>query len=67
MRYNAVLSERNRYLKVGSDEDMLSIYDRQLAEHGQAIYEKRKRSPNGCNPSSASTTPCCRVGANRWS
>ena len=38
MRYNAVLSERNRYLKVGSDEDMLSIYDRQLAEHGQAIY-----------------------------
>ena len=42
MRYNAVLSERNRYLKVGSDEDMLSIYDRQLAEHGQAIYEKRK-------------------------
>ncbi len=42
MRYNAVLSERNRYLKVGSDEDMLAIYDRQLAEHGQTIYERRK-------------------------
>lgn len=42
MRYNAVLSERNRYLKIGSDEDMLLIYDRQLAEHGEAIHEKRR-------------------------
>lgn len=42
MRYNAVLSERNKYLKFGSDEDMLLIYDRQLAEHGESIHQKRK-------------------------
>lgn len=42
MRYNAVLSERNKYLKMGSDEDMLLIYDRQLAEHGQTIFERRR-------------------------
>lgn len=42
MRYNAVLSERNRYLKIGSDEDMLLIYDRQLAEQGQLIHAKRQ-------------------------
>lgn len=42
MRYNAVLSERNKYLKIGSDEDMLLIYDRQLAEHGAVIFEKRR-------------------------
>lgn len=42
MRYNSVLSERNRLLKVSSDEDMLTIYDRQLAEHGTKVYEARK-------------------------
>ena len=34
---------------------------------GRRSMRSGKRSPNGCNPSSASTTPCCRVGANRWS
>lgn len=42
MRYNAVLSERNRFLKGSSDEQMLSIYDMQLAEHAARIYERRR-------------------------
>ena len=42
MRYNAVLAERNKYLKIGSDEEMLLVYDRQLAEHGQTIFERRR-------------------------
>ena len=41
MRYNAVLAERNRLLKMHPDEMMLSIYDRQLIEHGQQIYTRR--------------------------
>ena len=41
MRYNAVLAERNKLLKVSSDETMLAIYDRQLAEHGEAIHARR--------------------------
>ena len=42
MRYNAVLAERNRFLKSSSDEQMLQIYDMQLAEHAARIYERRR-------------------------
>ncbi|MBR7115688.1 MAG: DNA replication and repair protein RecF, partial [Alistipes sp.] len=43
MRYNAVLAERNRFLKGGSDEVMLQIYDMQLSEHGTRVYEARQQ------------------------
>lgn len=42
MRYNAVLAERNKFLKASSDEQMLQIYDMQLSEHGGKIYERRR-------------------------
>ena len=42
MRYNAVLAERNRFLKSSSDEQMLQIYDIQLADHAARIYERRR-------------------------
>ena len=42
IRYNTVLAERNRYLKMGSAEDMLLIYDQQLSELGDRIYKARK-------------------------
>lgn len=42
MRYNAVLAERNRFLKSVSDEQMLQIYDMQLADHAARIYERRR-------------------------
>jgi len=42
MRYNAVLAERNKLLKCQPDETMLSIYDRQLAEHGEKIHAARQ-------------------------
>lgn len=42
MRYNAVLAERNRFLKCSSDEQMLLIYDMQLSEHGTRVYERRR-------------------------
>lgn len=41
MRYNAVLAERNKLLKISSDETMLQIYDRQLVEHGDLIHARR--------------------------
>ena len=42
IRYNAVLAERNRLLKMPQpDETMLQIYDRQLADHGTAIHRRR--------------------------
>ncbi len=41
MRYNAVLAERNRLLKTQPDETVLSIYDRQLTEHGTKIHAAR--------------------------
>ncbi len=44
MRYNTVLTERNRLLKqpVNSGRmEILSILDQQMAEHGQKIYDKR--------------------------
>ncbi len=42
MRYNAVLHERNRFLKISIDEDMLSIYDRQLSDHATLIHQARR-------------------------
>ena len=42
MRYNAVLAERNRLLKMHPDETMLSIYDRQLCDHGRSIHARRQ-------------------------
>lgn len=42
MRYNAVLAERNRLLKMQPDETMLAIYDRQLVEHGNRIHARRQ-------------------------
>ncbi len=43
MRYNAVLSERNRLLKMQPDETMLAIYDRQLVEHGTLVHDRRRK------------------------
>ena len=42
MRYNAVLAERNRLLKMQPGETMLQIYDRQLCEHGNKIHDRRR-------------------------
>lgn len=42
MRYNAVLAERNRLLKMQPDETMLAIYDMQLVEHGNRIHARRR-------------------------
>ena len=42
VRYNAVLGERNRLLKMQPDETMLAIYDRQLVEHGNCIHARRR-------------------------
>ena len=42
MRYNAILAERNKFLKISIDEDMLLIYDKQLSEHAHTIHELRK-------------------------
>ena len=50
MRYNAVLAERNRLLKMSSDEAMLSVYDAQLAEHGTLIYDRRRRMVERLQP-----------------
>ena len=41
MRYNAVLAERNKFLKTSSKETMLQIYDAQLVAHGEKIHAKR--------------------------
>ena len=50
MRYNAVLTERNRFLKGSSDEAMLQIYDMQLAEHGTRVYEARQKMVERLSP-----------------
>lgn len=42
IRYNALLAERNRLLKMHPDEEMLQIYDLQLVEHGNLIHARRK-------------------------
>lgn len=41
MRYNAILAERNKFLKTSSNETMLQIYDAQLIAHGETIHAKR--------------------------
>lgn len=41
MRYNAVLAERNRFLKSSSDESMLQVYDSQLVAHGEPVHARR--------------------------
>lgn len=65
MRYNAVLAERNRLLKMQPDEVMLGIYDRQLVEHGEAIHARRRSSSNGCAPLWPTTTARSRATASR--
>ena len=50
MRYNAVLAERTRLLKVSSDETMLRIYDRQLVEHGTLIHARRRAAVGRLQP-----------------
>lgn len=42
MRYNAVLAERNRLLKMQPDETMLAIYDDQLSDYGTKIHAARQ-------------------------
>ncbi len=42
MRYNAVLAERNRLLKMQPDETMLAIYDNQLTDYGTKIHAARQ-------------------------
>lgn len=50
MRYNAVLAERNRLLKMHPDETILSIYDRQLCEHGRSIHARRQEFVESLRP-----------------
>lgn len=50
MRYNAILAERNRLLKMQPDETMLSIYDRQLTEHGRVIHARRREFAERLQP-----------------
>lgn len=47
MSYNRILSQRNKFLKDISDQKspdmtMLGVYDDQLIDHGEKIFEKRK-------------------------
>jgi len=53
MRYNAVLAERNRLLKMTSDEAMLEVYDAQLVEHGTLIHDFRRRMIERLQPAVA--------------
>ncbi len=50
IRYNAVLAERNRLLKMQPDEVMLLIYDEQLAEHGEKIHARRAQVVSELQP-----------------
>ncbi len=50
IRYNAVLAERNRLLKHAPSEEMLQIYDRQLAEHGRTIHARRSETIDRLRP-----------------
>lgn len=54
-RYTKILAQRNHLLKETSqswqiDADILQVYDEQLAESGQIIYEKRKEFVKGIEP-----------------
>ena len=50
IRYNTALAERNKYLKIGSDEQMLQIYDMQLEAAATKIFERRKEMVNRLQP-----------------
>ena len=50
IRYNTALAERNKYLKIGSDEQMLQIYDMQLEAAATKIFERRKDMVNRLQP-----------------
>ncbi len=44
IRYNALLAQRNRVLKSGGDESMLSIYDQQITPHAELITSVRRET-----------------------
>ena len=50
IRYNTALAERNKYLKIGSDEQMLQIYDMQLEAAATKIFERRQEMVNRLQP-----------------
>ncbi len=54
MRYNAILTERNRLLKMHPDPMMLSIYDMQLIDYGTLIHDRRSRLTERLRPLVAS-------------
>ncbi len=53
IRYNSTLAERNKYLKMQSDEQMLRIYDMQLAASGEKIHAKRREITEALFPAVA--------------
>ncbi|MFI3269522.1 MAG: DNA replication and repair protein RecF [Rikenellaceae bacterium] len=50
IKYNALLQQRNRVLKSGGDEQMLQIYDQQLAPHAQLIEQRRRETLQSMTP-----------------
>ena len=50
IRYNTALAERNKYLKIGSDEQMLQIYDMQLESAATKIFERRREMISRLQP-----------------
>ncbi|MGN0006698.1 MAG: DNA replication/repair protein RecF [Alistipes sp.] len=50
IRYNSVLAERNKLLKMSADEQMLQIYDAQLVAAGEKIYAKRRETAEALHP-----------------
>lgn len=50
IRYNTALAERNKYLKIGSDEQMLQIYDMQLTASANSIFARRKEMVERLQP-----------------
>lgn len=65
VRYNAVLGERNRLLKISRDEQMLCIYDRQLVEQEASSTANAAKSQLCSNPKSPDTTATSPATANR--
>lgn len=50
IRYNGALAERNKFLKISSDEQMLQIYDMQLAAAAEVIHNRRKEMVEALQP-----------------
>ena len=50
IRYNTALAERNKYLKIGSDEQMLQIYDMQLEAAATKNFERRREMISRLQP-----------------